>query len=348
MGQYIPKINLPLDAVAHAKWLEGQAISQELFNAEVRRFMAQSGKAISAGARQTTVINNKDDASGLLPPGGIPGDALIKKSTHDFHAEWAPIVGAMGGMRQEYYNLPADGTVIDLLDRYEPKLFEFYITPEADGDPFSITVPNGLNFDNDLQLPFYILSVYVTGHSADLTIAGNPINYYDRRSTPLLGMTVAGGAGTVTLPAGFAGQWFVLVNFSNGDHWAIPMQDPYYDATIGSAVSVVAAPSVSPTGAAGTGPTVDVNGTSLGGVVELVTGTSPTVTGWGELLTFTDAGWGAGEEPVLVLTPANQAAAALTHYSARGSGSVGAIFDLTGLSASTTYEFNYSLLPFTA
>lgn len=350
MAQFIPKINLPVEGVAHARWLEDRAKEQITFNAEVRAFMARAGRASSAGARQTTVINNKVRASEGgrgLPAGGTTGQRLAKLSERDFHADW--VENTVGGMVQSYYDVDADGGSTNLYYEYEGKLLEVNMTSAAPNSPYTVRLPNLFNFERDLQQPFYILSLNTYGDSVDLTLQGDVPIYHDHRSVFIMGMAVTSGEGTITLPADFKGQWFVIPNNSGNNSVAIPLNDTFYDGSFGAPLGVSAdVPSFTPTAAAGTGPSASIAGTSSSGELELVTGTSPTTTGWGELFTFTAAAWASGEVPAVQLYPANQAAAGLKHYVNRSGVDAEVFFDLTGLAASTSYKFNYHILPFTA
>ncbi|MDR6907459.1 hypothetical protein J2X63_003167 [Agromyces sp. 3263] len=104
---YVPKINLPLEGVEHARWLEKRALEQEKFNAEVRAFMARSARDSSAGARQTAVINNRHldttaavEATNGMPPGGTTGQMIRKTSSAEGAAQWTT---EWQGLMPEYW-----------------------------------------------------------------------------------------------------------------------------------------------------------------------------------------------------------------------------------------------------
>jgi len=346
---HIPPINQPLEGVAHAKWLQDRSIKDRADIDALLAWKQKMGRDSATNARQVTAINNLSRGnSGTtgVPPGGFDGDRFGKLSDLDYDFDW--VRNTLGGAELSYFNLPEEGDYVNIQDVYESKFFEVNIDSPADDTPFSVRFPESLHVPLDIGTAFYIFSLYVYGNTAEVTFLSDVPFYYDHPGVNILGTPVVSGAGTITLPAGFVGQWFVMCNPSQGPSLAIPLQDDYYGSRFGPSLSTSATtPTVVATAAAGTSPTVTVNGTSTSGVVELATGTSPTTTGWGELLTFT-GGWASGDVPVLALYPANQAAAALTHYGTRAGTEAEAHFDLTGIAASTTYKFHYSLLPYTA
>jgi hypothetical protein len=98
--------------------------------------------------------------------------------------------------------------------------------------------------------------------------------------------------------------------------------------------------------AAGAGASVSFVGTATTGVLTLITGTSPTTTGHGVLITLTNIGWTDESVPACQLTPANEAAAYTLQWALRSGPSVQLDFDRTkNIVASTTYRWNYTLQP---
>lgn len=352
--RFKPPINQDLAGTPHARWLEDNDTGHDTVDSDHESRITLLEKAMNEGARQTTVaystaLDARSRSRGIngLPPGGIEKQVVGKLSGVEGHADW--VENTVGGLAQQYFDLTADGSEVDLLAEWEAQLFDINITSPADNSPAGVVLPDTFNYTRELTPPFYVLSISVHDHSVDLTLAGPVPSYMDHPDVIIAGATPDGGGYSVTLPAGFSAQWFVITNFAGGDSGrAFPLKDTYHGDRFGTPVTTGAAPDVTATAAAGTGPTVTVTGSSSGGVVELVTGTSPTTTGWGELLTFNDPGWDSGTVPVLQLYPANQDAAALTHYGTRSGTDAEAHFDLTGIAASTTYRFHYSLLPFTA
>jgi hypothetical protein len=116
---YIPKINLPVEGVEHARWLEKRAVEQLAFNEEVRRFMARADKSVSAGARQTTIVNNKTQTGGSgLPAGGVTSSVVRKISPAEGAAAWS---FERQGLLPEYWvTLDPDGA-------------SYYVTGLGDG-----------------------------------------------------------------------------------------------------------------------------------------------------------------------------------------------------------------------
>jgi len=347
---FIPRHMAPAEMKDWANWVQKRDAEREARDVEQDRKIALLLSLMNSGAKQTALINRRAQAvsyGGGLPAGGIEKQVLGKLNDTDYAAGW--VENTVGGMFQSYYDVEADGSDTDLLNEFEGRLFEFNITSAAANSPYGILLPDLFNFERDLQMPFYFLSINVFGDSVDLSLTGDIPHYLDHPTTYLLGMTVVTDTGTVTLPDGFSGQWFIIPNHSGSNAIAIPLKDSFHTGTLGQSVSASATPpTLTATAAAGTGPTVSIDGTSVAGEAQLITGTSPTTTGWGELLTFTDGSWVSGDVPIVQLRPANQAAAGLTHYVARSGVDAEVHVDLTGIAASTTYLFSYQILPFAA
>lgn len=97
---------------------------------------------------------------------------------------------------------------------------------------------------------------------------------------------------------------------------------------------------------AGAGASVSFVGTATSGVLTMITGTAPTTTGHGVLITLTNGAWTDESVPACQLTPANEAAAYTLPWCLRSGPSVEIDFDRTkNIVASTTYKWNYTLQP---
>lgn len=97
---------------------------------------------------------------------------------------------------------------------------------------------------------------------------------------------------------------------------------------------------------AGTGPTVTIAGTDIGGTVTVLTGSSPTASGIIVTVTYAASAYPTGSYPVLY--PANASAASLTGTSQITASGTTTTFVITAgsaaLAASTTYVWNYQII----
>lgn len=233
MSEYIPRINLPVEGVEHARWLEKRSLAQAAEIEGLRKLVENLLKQGATAARPSTVVTG----GGGLPPGGQPGDVVRKTSTIDGAAMWtAEFQGLMpeyaivledgnasytttpmrnDGGRSEPF-LPAvtfsDGGMT--LDRMRwgttsvgigPIHLGIEVVPHADGEEFVINFPW---WDNGSQAgataPYYTVDIRnFTPYTANISIPSTELWYAGTR------VPVRGDFGTFDLAGDAWLGWWV-------------------------------------------------------------------------------------------------------------------------------------------
>lgn len=188
----IPPINLPLDAVAHARWLEHRAVAAETELRDLRAWKDAVSRQLNMATSDSTAANgqvetNRNDIKELkgragIPPGGNPGDTVTRYDgglpdwtsvpyavtpeywvwLEDGAPDWE--TNNTGGLPEpviedngKWLHPIEDGT--GLLEA--PFVLHVSVTPHSDGEAFGVYRP-GFESSNYTP-PHYTLSIQNDG-----------------------------------------------------------------------------------------------------------------------------------------------------------------------------------------
>lgn len=217
---FIPPANEPLEMSKWRRWVNDREADQEKLNAEIRAFMAKSGKEISTGARQTSVVNilanrHTRDLEGIR---GLPeGDAerRVLRTTDSAEPYWS---GELIDQRVTYFI--GLGTVTSYVDTYAgnsnssvvvpapdiygggknlnwllnadgdafPVHLDLLLFPESDLDEFHISLPSS---DNDFggTAPFWSLLLHNASDTNRARVFLSNGLMYEGTNVPVMGDT---------------------------------------------------------------------------------------------------------------------------------------------------------------
>lgn len=264
---YIPRINLPLEAVEHARWLEKRAVDSKKETDELRRLVETLLKQNATSARRSAA--QSQSASSGLPPGGTIGMLPYKSGSSDQAVGW---VYGWQGLMAEYWVTLQDGSssysvtavgdsaevtkallppitfsgtgerTMDSIDFVNygteyggvpPFHLNVEVVPQSDGETFTVNLPT-YPHSTGPSAPYYTLRfVNDTAFEAHVLVPNAKL-FYAATRIPVLGDTAW------DLPAGFNAAWHVL--WVNGEgSAAVPVRaflgtntssDEYYDAAV--------------------------------------------------------------------------------------------------------------------